>query len=476
MRTFSPEVLKKFLSFLFVFSTLFAQVPSITSAEEVLGDTVAFSEDQMSLLVIKPSVVQITNIITGNFVLQSAAATQLNAPQLTGRSYEFTMGFTGSGFFINPDGYLITNGHVAKPEDDLIAYYGLAQTSEMILKDAIYYISESTYGYTPSESELEEAYQYTISSTYGGDYDALVNDMYLIDYKGGNIEMDTVKHQNYIQTGSVSGTKIIVEDQGEAATLVDTSYEGDFDSKDIALLKVEGTNFPTAELASFENVQIGKEVYAIGYPGIVESETGVFTDVESGLEPSITKGIISAKKSLVDGTEAFQTDAGISHGNSGGPVVDNNGKVIGVATWTFGDSPGGESFNFLISVVQVQALLSKNNIEVKQSVTSQKWEEGLSSYSDGCYSDAKEKFESAKALYGGNVDVDSFISNAQSKIESGEDICISVTSTLIVVGGITLCCLATVTVAGITLFVVVRKRKKSKGKEETTKDKVKTKA
>ena len=469
-----PRSLSKFLTLLVLVTLLSVQFPiSVKAQEEVLGDSTAFSGDQQSLLVVKPAVVQITNIITGELILQSAAATQLNAPQLTGRSYEFTIGFTGSGFFINPDGHLITNGHVAKPENDLIAYYGLAQTSEQILKDAIYYTAQANYGYTPSEAEIEEAYQYTLTSTYGGSYDAMVEDIYTTDYKGGNIEMDSVKNNNYIQTGSVSGTKKTVEEQGEAATLVDSSYVGDFDSKDLALLKVSGSNFPTAELGSFENVQIGKEVYAIGYPGIVESGTGTFTDVESGLEPSITKGIISAKKTLVDGTEAFQTDAGISHGNSGGPVVDNSGKVIGIATWSFGDNPGGESFNFLISVEQIQSLLSKNNIKAESSVTTQRWSEGLDLYSDECYSDAKDKFEASKNLYAGNVDADDFISNSQSKIENGEDLCVSDSDMLIFIGVIVCCVLAIGGTGALIFFVVIKKKK---GKKSSTEVKTEEKA
>ena len=220
-------------------------------------------------------------------------------------------------------------------------------------------------------------------------------------------------------------------------------------------------------------MQIGKEVYAIGYPGIVESGTGTFTDVESGLEPSITKGIISAKKTLVDGTEAFQTDAGISHGNSGGPVVDNSGKVIGVATWSFGDNPGGESFNFLISVEQIQSLLSKNNIKAESSVTTQRWSEGLDLYSDECYSDAKDKFEASKNLYAGNVDADDFISNSQSKIENGEDLCVSDSDMLIFIGVIVCCVLAIGGTGALIFFVVIKKKK---GKKSSTEVKTEEKA
>ncbi|MBU0976095.1 MAG: serine protease [Patescibacteria group bacterium] len=438
-------------------------------AQTVLGEATTFSENQKSLLVAKPAVVQVTNITTGNMILQASIANELNAPQLTGKSYEFVVGLSGSGFFITPDGYLITNGHVAKPEEDLVAYYAIVQNAEFMLKDAIYYVLETNYGYSPTEAELENAYQYALVNTYSGSYDVMVDQFYSIDYKGGNMVIDGLKNNAYIQTGSVSGTQKLVKEYGKAASLIDTSYEGDFNSKDLALLKVDGSNFPTIELGSFGNVQIGKEVFAIGYPALVESGTGVFTDTQSQLEPSITKGIISAKKTLVDGTEAFQTDAGITHGNSGGPVVDTEGKVIGVATWSFGDNPGGESFNFLISVEQIQALLSRNNITVSESISTSNWSEALDLFSEKCYTKAKAKFEDTKTLYADNVDIDDFISQCQTAIENGEDACQSKIGNWGYIAGGVCCVLLLIALIVILLLVfVVKKRKKTEQVEQKT--------
>jgi len=441
-----------------------SQTSAVNAQQEVLGETTTFSEDQKALLYAKPAVVQITNIVSGKLIMQSAIATQLNAPQLTGKTYQFVTGFTGSGFFLSSDGYLVTNGHVVKPEDDLVAYYALSLKAEEIMKDALRYAIISNYGYTPTSEDLEEMYLSVLNSSYGGSYEEMVWDLYETDYKGGNIKMDSVKNNNYIQTGAVSGSQKLVQEYGRAATLVDTSYAGDFDSKDLALLKVEGTNFPTIDLGSFTNVQIGTEVYVIGYPGIVEVATGIFTDVESGLEPTITKGIISAKKKLVDGTEAFQTDAGISGGNSGGPVVDNNGKVIGVATWSI--SPQGEdNYNFLISVEQVNNLLNKNNVTSSESITTTKWKEALDAYSDKCYTKAKGLFEDTKTLYSDNVDIDDFITKSQTAIENGEDECVTNIETWMYVVG-ALCCLGVFGGGVVVLFVfVIAKKKKSKTKE-----------
>lgn len=438
---------------------------------EVLGDATTFTESQMNLLIAKPAVVQISNIITGEMTIQATLANSLGAPSIAGDYYEFVLGFGGSGFFVTDDGYLITNGHVAKPEDDLVAYYACYQLGETVFKDAVQIYLEAVYGYSPTESEIQDYYDYILWNTYSGSYDTMVWDLYATDYKGGNLKMDNVKNNNYIQTGAVVGTQTYVQDYGKAATIVDTLYEGDYDSKDLALLKVDGSNFPTVELGSYGNVQIGSDIYIMGYPGVAEEETGTLTDVESELEPTITKGIISAKKTLIDGTEAFQTDAAVSGGNSGGPALDTNGNVIGVATWGLGAYQGAESYNFLISVEKVQNLLAQNNITASKGLSTQKWEEALDQYSQKCYTNAKKKFEEAKTLYADNVDIDDFISKCQTAIENGEDECLSAYSTWMIVGGV-LCCLVGVAVVVVLVFVVfVARRKKPKAEEKESEKK-----
>src|SRR5215210_2396835 len=54
---------------------------------------------------------------------------------------------------------------------------------------------------------------------------------------------------------------------------------------------------------------------------------------ESISEASLTRGLVSAKKNMKDGWEVLQTDASITHGNSGGPVMNEYGEVIGLATF-----------------------------------------------------------------------------------------------------------------------------------------------
>ena len=91
------------------------------------------------------------------------------------------------------------------------------------------------------------------------------------------------------------------------------------DDKDLALLKVEGSGFPHLALAGIAAVQRGESVLAIGNPA-------------EGLRDSVTRGVVSAigpDRANGNGTW-IQTDAAINAGNSGGPLLDTRGEVIGI--------------------------------------------------------------------------------------------------------------------------------------------------
>jgi len=95
-------------------------------------------------------------------------------------------------------------------------------------------------------------------------------------------------------------------------------------SSNLALLKIEPPYpLPTAHLGNSELIEVGDVVMAIGSP--------------FGLEYSVTRGIVSDERRsiVVDGRELsdmIQTDAAINRGNSGGPLIDSNGVVIGTNT------------------------------------------------------------------------------------------------------------------------------------------------
>ncbi|HWI73440.1 MAG TPA: trypsin-like peptidase domain-containing protein [Baekduia sp.] len=110
-------------------------------------------------------------------------------------------------------------------------------------------------------------------------------------------------------------------------------------SKDLALLKVDATNLHALSFGDSSSLQVGDNVYAIGNP--------------YGLDHTLTSGIVSALNREIeapDGTPitgAIQTDAALNPGNSGGPLLDADGNVVGVNSQiaSSGSSSGGEAGN-----------------------------------------------------------------------------------------------------------------------------------
>ena len=101
-------------------------------------------------------------------------------------------------------------------------------------------------------------------------------------------------------------------------------------TSDLALLKLDGSDFPYAELGTSEDLIIGEWVIALGNP---------FQLFSISNKPSASVGIISAtnmdfgrSKSGKVFQDMIQTDAAINHGNSGGPLVNALGEVIGINT------------------------------------------------------------------------------------------------------------------------------------------------
>lgn len=92
-------------------------------------------------------------------------------------------------------------------------------------------------------------------------------------------------------------------------------------ANDIALLKVSGA-FQPSPVAPSRNVRLGDSIFTIGFPNI---------DVQ-GVEPKLTKGEISSLGGIQDDPRQFQVSLPVQPGNSGGPLIDRNGNVIGLVT------------------------------------------------------------------------------------------------------------------------------------------------
>ena len=133
----------------------------------------------------------------------------------------------------------------------------------------------------------------------------------------------------------------------------DAQIVGTDELTDLAVIKIEKDNLPIVEFGDSDKLQIGEFVMAVGRP--LSFENSVTVGVISGLEREIKQNNSSFN--------AVQTDAAINSGNSGGPLVNADGKVIGVTTLKV-MAVGVDSLNFAIPINQAQKI-SKDLIEHK---------------------------------------------------------------------------------------------------------------
>jgi putative serine protease PepD len=149
----------------------------------------------------------------------------------------------------------------------------------------------------------------------------------------------------------ISGaSSLTVEAKGSSSLARTATLVGEEANEDLALIKVDpsGLGLKPLTLASSKSVQVGDAVYAIGNP--------------YGLDETLTRGIVSALGRSISApngakiTGAIQTDAALNPGNSGGPLLDDEGQVIGVnsqiaseAASVSGSQPGSTGVGFAVS-------------------------------------------------------------------------------------------------------------------------------
>src|ERR1700749_2239933 len=118
---------------------------------------------------------------------------------------------------------------------------------------------------------------------------------------------------------------------------------------DLALLQIDAPNLEPVTLANSSELAVGQEVYAIGNP--------------FGLSGTMTRGIISSIRSIKTGDgapieDAIQTDAAINPANSGGPLLNSRGEVIGINTMIASNSDQSAGIGFAIPINTAKAVLS----------------------------------------------------------------------------------------------------------------------
>lgn len=159
---------------------------------------------------------------------------------------------------------------------------------------------------------------------------------------------------NHHVVEDASKVTIVFNDRRE----LDATVIGSDERTDVALLKVEGRNFPELRTGDVDRLKVGEPVLAIGSP--------------FGFDYSASAGIVSAKMRNMMGETSvpfIQTDVALNPGNSGGPLFNQRGEVVGVNSRIFSGTGGymGLSFSIPIDVAMEVADQLKKNGKVTRS-------------------------------------------------------------------------------------------------------------
>lgn len=151
---------------------------------------------------------------------------------------------------------------------------------------------------------------------------------------------------------AIEVTVVLNEGQHIEAKLI-----GIADEHDIAVLKIDGESFDCAQIADSDKLEIGRWAIALGNP---------YSFIIKDSKPTLSFGVISALNRNFSDPNAndnkiykrmIQTDAAINPGNSGGPLVNVQGKVIGINTFILSETGGSVGIGFAIPINRVKKVV-----------------------------------------------------------------------------------------------------------------------
>jgi len=287
----------------------------------------------------------------------------------------------GSGAFINPDGYIVTNAHVV-----------------------------DVYNHSDEKKWENLAWQlvYTLMQ----------------DYRLSKEQAIALITKGYARIGKINSVYSVITPGGEELPFDVKemgSPAGEKDGKDVAIIKVEGRNFPTVRLGDSDRIRTGERIYVAGYPSAGDLRS--IGSKKSQLEWSWASGSISSdKKATAQGAPLIQVNAeGVTPGNSGGPVLNSDGQVIGLLTFYMNSHGGPNGPLYCMASRTVQEFVRKTGANNDESLTDKAYREGLEFYWQGYYSKALPKFEEVKRLYAKHSEVEGLIADCQKNIAEGND-------------------------------------------------------
>ena len=317
----------------------------------------------------KPGVVLVWASIKADIALAGPSAatttglTMLQDPVFMAMHAEISSG--GSGFLITPDGYLVTNGHVIQI---------FHEQNEDKLQLQLFHDALDALGFF----DLQAVQRWQGGG--GGEVPALTMDKRmqlvtrLLPYARITLDKElTVYLQNWQSfPAEVKEYSPPIQPFTGRFSIPGTTWAT---GKDVAILKIEGRDLPTLKIGDSDRMQLGDNVFVAGYPG--GASFNDYLKPRAPMQASFTRGQISSLKVDVKGSRLLQSDAAITYGNSGGPMLNERGEVVGIATMTTEDRQG---FGYAVPTSVITEFVRAAGISPAQGTFDRAWKDALDAY------------------------------------------------------------------------------------------------
>ena len=344
-------------------------------------DVARLDEVQKMAYGAKPAVVRVNAYATAEF--RYAASTIGSIAEEIGVTQTFAdatlavptgAGGSGTGFIINTGGLILTSGHVVAPTRD----------PEKLRRDLL---RNGAIAALIKHLPIDELRRLHRDATLDAYVDRLASSGQLVSEQVVNeVELSNgAKHPFRVDRYSPALTER---------------------GNDLALLRIGRTNLPVLRLGDSDVVRVGDSIWSIGYPAVASSTDeviGGWLSGDSDLEATLTPGTITAIKSNITKTPVFQSNVGIYRGNSGGPVVNRLGEVIGIATW---GHTGAEQIKFLVPINLAKTMLTEAKVPANvEGQFNAHYRRALDAAGDGNWSLAGDELANASRFFPNSPDL-----------------------------------------------------------------------
>jgi len=345
---------------------------------------------QEALLIAKPAVALVTAEVRAEVTLNCGSGTK------TVRPSPFVE--TGTGWFVDGRGYLITNGHVVDPVHRMppwVIHELKKNAIDQACVDPALRAQGKTRGQMP---EMEESIR----------RDAMARAM-------SSAQVTPTPMLTVLLSSGVSLKAEVVKFSPPLGFDINGKASAD-SGRDLALLRVKEGDYPAIRLSDGD-ARIGDPIHIIGFPGVVLSHELL----SKSLDATVTNGAVSSFKKDAIGQDFIQTDAAAAHGNSGGPAVGDDARLVGVLTATTISGSSGaivQGFNFVIPARDVRRFLEGTSVRPGESRFNMVWLAGLDALFADSYSTAVARLKEANAMQPNLTDVKYMLAEAERKLKN----------------------------------------------------------